>query len=1021
MGLFEPVFRSIGDSPAPIRPGSKNGGVPALSANDVWTRLVNCGVADLAAVTELRRSREKSSGAENRSDENVLQWLVDKGKLTGYQQQVLLAGHDGPFRYGDYLVTARAESGALPAAFYAVHLPTDHPALLVFIGGDDLAAAHRWKDWKQIASRWNGFGNGFVQEIHEAVTFGTWRFVVLPWFRGKSLLEKVPAGGRVPWVQTAQSLEHLTMGLQAIHQKGLVHGRISPKSIWVQKGAVCQLMPPLDLPLGRGDEDIALDYFSPALRGGQRSITARDDLFALGQVAVRLLSGNSIPLNGSDAESRTAELQPLNSKLAAREMPLAMQELVRGLITADVSPTPINADAAIALLRTALEGQSTAADLDIGPKTRVAYRNYLVQPPRDLAGDKVMDKAANQESPGSAVVANGRTEPFGDFRSRLPARVDLGQLSAAVPTTAVAPAAVRTRSRKPVSRLPVFLSIGIVIASIAIGLLLSQFTGDDEEMANAIDDSVAGARDSADTDGAKDVAADGNNSADAKVRKPAGSEWFRQTVVDGNQELAWESPTAGPPLDLSRVPPAPDLVIVLRPASLFGETGEGEGEGAKLARAIGPGFEALKTNWESLTGVPLSEVSAMTISLHPESGKHNIFVQAELSSPKNRQTLAQNDPQWKPAASPVEDIAVFTNGDWQAGFIADPADERNVTVVFIANGSLLDALQPAGFEARCDPAMRELVSRTDSSRHATILMMNSALTSEEGDKLFQGDYAALRRPLAFFFNEHVKAFSLSLHFDQGSYLELMTAQTLDLKTKDAAGHLRQKLAGLAALLSPVTEGGTSSYWGPLQQRFAKMVDELVRNTRVAAEREGVVANCWLPEPALHNLVAGAELAMAVGPDGVETVVATELPTNIDQLLQTRRTLRITNSPDLRLLMEDFQNEIRNDFQDLSFEFNIRLMGEDLQADGITQNQRPGNLDLADKTIAEILTEIMYRANPDKNATGTRDEKCKLVWVIADDPDKPGNQAVLVTTRKAAAAKAYSLPDAFRIEDAAGGN
>jgi eukaryotic-like serine/threonine-protein kinase len=992
-----------------------------LSASDVWTRLVNCGVADQAAVHELRRSREKSSGAgeENHPEEKVLQWLVDKGKLTGYQQRVLLAGHDGPFRYGDYMVTARAESGALPAAFHAVHLPTDHPALLVFVGGDDVAAANRWKDWKQLASLWNGFGNGFVQEIHEAVTVGNWRFVVLPWFRGKSLLEKVPAGGRVPWIQSAQSLEHLTMGLQAIHLKGLVHGRISPKSIWVQKGAVCQLMPPLDLPGGSGDEDIARDYSSPALRGGTRSIAARDDMFALGQVAVRLLSGSSIPMNGNDAESRTAELQPLNLKLAAREMPLAMQELVRGLLTADVSATPINADAAIALLRTALEGQSTAADLDIGPKTRVAYRSHLVQPPRDIVGGKARDNAAGEEAPVSAVVDIGRNEPLGDVRSRLPARVDLGQLAATMPNTAVSQTGIRTRSRKPASRLPVFISAGIVIASVAIGLLLTQFTGDDDEMAKTADDSVADTRDSADTDGAKGEAADVNKSPAAESRKPAESEWFRQTVVNGNQELAWESPTAGSPLDLSRVPPAPDLVIVLRPANLFGEAGEGEG--VKLARAIGPGFEALKTNWESLTGVPLHEVSAMTISLHPESGKHNIFVQAELSSPKNRQALAQNDPQWKPAASPVEDTTVFTHGDWQAGFIADPADERNVTVVFIANGSLLDALQPAGFEARCDPAMRELVSRADSSRHATILMMNSALTSEEGDKLFQGVYAVLRRPLAFFFNEHVKAFSLSLHFDRGSYLELMTAQTLDLKTKDAAEHLRQKLAGLAALLSPVTEGGTSSYWGPLQQRFAKMVDELVRNTRVAAEREGVIANCWLPAPALHNLVAGAELAMAVGPGDVETVVATELPANVDQLLQTRRTLRITNSPDLRLLLEDFQNEVRDDFQDLSFEFNIRLMGEDLQADGITQNQRPGNLDLADKTIAEILAEIMYRANPDKNATGTQDEKCKLVWVIADDPEKPGNQAVLVTTRKAAAAKGYTLPAAFRSEAAADGN
>ncbi len=989
-----------------------------MSASDVWMRLVNSGVADLSAVADLRLSSEKSASAGEAatSDERVLNWLVENGKLTDYQRRILIAGHDGPFRYGDYLVTSRAEPGPFPDSFHAVHLPTEHPVLLVFVGGDDVVAANQWKAWKQLASRWNRFENGFVHEIHEAVAFEAWRFVVLPWFRGKTLREKVPAGGRVPWVQTAQSLEHLAMAVQAIHKKGLVHGRIAPSYIWVQKGAVCQLLPPLNVPAGIVDESVTGDYSSPRQRSAQHPATPGDDLFALGQVALRLLTGSSISLTATNAKDRAAELEPLLLKLAARELQLAMKELIRGLLDADISSAPINADAAIALLRTALEGQSTAADLDRGPKTRTAWRNHL-----SAASEKLAAPVAGDSAKASNPFESGRSEGLGDIRSRLPAQLDLGQIQASLGDTRLSPAGIRNRARKPASRLPLAISAGIFFASVAIGLMLTRFGSKSDEVAKESGDVVREADNATDPGETENSTSsektDGDRATGSGQHSPAASEWFRQSVVNGNQELAWESPTAGAPLDLSRIPPSPDLVVVWRPSSLFSANGEGE----KLCRALGPGFEKLKTSWESATGIPLKEVATMTISLHPESGKHNVFVQADLDIAKDRETLPLNGEQWKPAPSPVADVALYNNDDWQAGLVRDPADERNVTEVFLASGSLLDTLQPGGKEARCDPAMRELIARSDSSRHATLLLMNSALASEEGDRLFQGDYAGFRRPLSFFFSEHVRAVSLSLHFDAGSYLELMTSQTLDLKAKDAAEHLQQKLAGLASLVAPATGGSASPHWGPLQLRFAKMVEEVVRNTRVAAEGEGVIANCWLPSSAIHNLVAGAELAMAVGPGTVETVALAEMPASLDQLLQTRRTLRITNSPDLRLLLEDFQNEVRGDFSELPFEFNIRLMGDDLQVDGITQNQRPGNLDLVDKSIAEILTEIMLKANPDKNATGTRDEKCKLLWVVADDPESPGNQAVLVTTRNAAATKGYDLPAAFRLESRTNGN
>jgi hypothetical protein len=114
-----------------------------------------------------------------------------------------------------------------------------------------------------------------------------------------------------------------------------------------------------------------------------------------------------------------------------------------------------------------------------------------------------------------------------------------------------------------------------------------------------------------------------------------------------------------------------------------------------------------------------------------------------------------------------------------------------------------------------------------------------------------------------------------------------------------------------------------------------------------------------------------------------------------------------------ILINNLQQEIIDDYGELPFDFEIRLMGSDLSKEGITQNQRPSDFNLQQEPLSAILTEIMIRANPDKNITGPDDPACKMVWVVADDPDQPARKIIMITTRTAASEKSYDLPAAFK--------
>ena len=58
--------------------------------------------------------------------------------------------------------------------------------------------------------------------------------------------------------------------------------------------------------------------------------------------------------------------------------------------------------------------------------------------------------------------------------------------------------------------------------------------------------------------------------------------------------------------------------------------------------------------------------------------------------------------------------------------------------------------------------------------------------------------------------------------------------------------------------------------------------------------------------------------------------------------------------------------------------------------------------------------MLRLANPDKTATGPKDEKQALIWVVEDDATKPGTKEILITTRNSAKDK-YEVPPEFKLD------
>jgi len=115
-----------------------------------------------------------------------------------------------------------------------------------------------------------------------------------------------------------------------------------------------------------------------------------------------------------------------------------------------------------------------------------------------------------------------------------------------------------------------------------------------------------------------------------------------------------------------------------------------------------------------------------------------------------------------------------------------------------------------------------------------------------------------------------------------------------------------------------------------------------------------------------------------------------------------------NNDSLELGLLALEAKVKADYPD----FRIKIIGDDLKLDGITKNQRIHDLKMEDKTIAEVLTAIVLKAAPNSLAKNPADPRLKLVWGIAADPDQPGIQSVVITTREGARRRGEKLPKIF---------
>jgi len=172
-----------------------------------------------------------------------------------------------------------------------------------------------------------------ILPLHDSGEAGGNVFYVMPYVDGESLRDRLSRDKQLPVELAVRLTREVASALDYAHRHGVVHRDIKPENILLHEGQALVADFGIALAVSRSDGGSRMTetgmslgtphYMSPEQAMGEREITPRSDVYALGCVAYEMLTGDP-PFTGSTAQAIVARVlteQPRTMTLQRHTIP----------------------------------------------------------------------------------------------------------------------------------------------------------------------------------------------------------------------------------------------------------------------------------------------------------------------------------------------------------------------------------------------------------------------------------------------------------------------------------------------------------------------------------------------------------------------------------------------------------------------------------------------------------------------------------------------------------------------------
>ncbi|OYP36503.1 serine/threonine protein kinase [Rhodopirellula sp. MGV] len=488
-------------------------------------------------------------------------------------------------------------------------------------------------------------------------------------------------------------------------------------------------------------------------------------------------------------------------------------------------------------------------------------------------------------------------------------------------------------------------------------------------------------------------------------------------IVD-NDRLLWVPPydakSSSPSLEL--LPPGPAIIAKISVAKLTATD-------SPLRDAFGEELDAMLSYMADRSGVPADSIDQCVMGFFPgSSGYPRTAMVIKLAEPTPIATLLE---QWDAIETRSGEQVLYADEDLKNAYYIGGGEngklpEGQDVTRFVAGTmeQIREVADNAGGGIPLPRNLQTLWSQASEQSDMVVLATPNFLFAD-GRELINRSVPELRQSLKNWLIPDVAAFQLSLTVEaDSSYVELREVPAGGASQATLLRDLRDTMQAWPSwadkfLLDTIPDRS----WRVLASRLPLMLRFVSDQTRSSIDGSTVIASAYLPTNAAKQVSLATLLAMntppgesaANGTAGNETQELT-----IDELLDRPMSISFLQLS-LQFSIDAVADEFRQDLPKGSAVPTFKIVGGDLELNGITQNQQIRNFDKEDTKLRQVLTDIVRAANPDPTATSPKDPKQALIWVVHPTGKPAAESEILITTRDAAKKKNYQLPAEFQID------
>jgi serine/threonine protein kinase len=443
-------------------------------------------------------------------------WLVANKYLTEYQCSLLFRGKVDNFYLNDYKILDRLGQGRFAGIYQCVHSSGQMVAVKVLPPSKvkDTETFGRFQREARLAVRFKH--PNAVRTFQWGKTDNGLHYIVMEYLDGDTLEEILKTRKQFPPAEAARLIHQALMGLQHIHELGMVHRDLKPANLMLvptnpkakMTSTLDATVKILDIGLGRALFDEGSDgapvgndltgtgamlgtpeYLAPEQARNAHTADIRADIYSLGCTLYHCLAGRP-PFQDSNAvllmvQHATKPAKPLREFNPA--VPEGLQQIVNQMMAKDPAqryPTPERAAKALQAFLSAgpetaapaeepqmqnylkwLEANPGEAAYGAGPPTPAPFATAVPATPSPFGGPGAVPALATVPTPQPVAVA----EPHG----QLMADVELVAVGGSQPKiTPAAPPSSMGRREYLMLGMGVGLGVGAIVLVGLIGWLV---------------------------------------------------------------------------------------------------------------------------------------------------------------------------------------------------------------------------------------------------------------------------------------------------------------------------------------------------------------------------------------------------------------------------------------------------------------------------------------------------------------------------------------------------------------------